>query len=67
MLGAFSVLWSIFLYIFLPDSPVRCWYMSDREKFVALERVKGNNTGVEDKTIKWYQVKECLMDPKTWL
>ncbi|PYH32811.1 allantoate permease [Aspergillus neoniger CBS 115656] len=67
VLGAFSILWSGVLYIFLPDSPVQCWYFSDREKFVCLERVKDNNTGMEDKTIKWYQVRECLLDPKTWL
>ncbi|KAJ5790991.1 uncharacterized protein N7518_008002 [Penicillium psychrosexuale] len=67
VLGGFSVLWSVVLYIFLPDSPVQCWYFSDREKFVCLERVKDNNTGMEDKTIKWYQVRECLVDPKTWL
>ncbi|CRL18209.1 Sucrose/H+ symporter, plant [Penicillium camemberti] len=67
VLGAFSVLWAGVLYVFLPDSPVQCWYFSDREKFVCLERVKDNNTGMEDKTIKWYQVRECLSDPKTWL
>jgi MFS transporter, ACS family, allantoate permease len=67
VLGAFSVLWAVVLFIFLPDSPVKCWYLSDREKYVCLERVKDNNTGMEDKTIKWYQVRECLLDPKTWL
>lgn len=55
------------MYIFLPDSPVKCWYMSDREKYVCLVRVKDNNTGIEDKKIKLYQVRECLLDPKTWL
>jgi MFS family permease len=67
VLGGFSLIWAVVLYMFLPDSPVQCWYFSDREKFVCLERVKDNNTGMEDKTIKWYQVRECLMDPKTWL
>ncbi|KAL5340287.1 MFS general substrate transporter [Aspergillus crustosus] len=67
VLGAFSILWAITLYIFLPDSPVQCWYFTDREKFVCLHRVQDNNTGMEDKTIKWYQVRECLLDPKTWL
>ncbi|KAJ5176986.1 uncharacterized protein N7482_002863 [Penicillium canariense] len=67
VLGGFSLLWAAVLYFFLPDSPVQCWYFSDREKFVCLERVKDNNTGMEDKTIKWYQVRECLLDPKTWL
>ncbi|RFU29744.1 hypothetical protein B7463_g6600, partial [Scytalidium lignicola] len=67
VLGAFSLLWAIVLWLCLPDTPLNCWYLSDREKYVAIERVKGNNTGVEDKKIKWYQVRECLMDPKTWL
>ena len=67
VLGIFSLVWAVVLYVFLPDSPVQCWYFSDREKFVCLERVKDNNTGMEDKTIKWYQVRECLLDPKTWL
>ncbi|KUL81813.1 hypothetical protein ZTR_11436 [Talaromyces verruculosus] len=67
VLGAFTILWAVVIYVFLPDSPVKCWYMTDREKYVCLERVKDNNTGVEDKKIKWYQVRECLMDPKTWL
>ena len=55
------------IYIFLPSSPIDCWYLSDREKFVCLHRVRENNTGIEDKKIKWYQVRECLRDPKTWL
>ncbi|KAE8147348.1 major facilitator superfamily domain-containing protein [Aspergillus avenaceus] len=66
-LGSFSTLWAVVIYIFLPDSPVKCWYMTDREKYICLERVKDNNTGMEDKTLKLYQVKECLLDPKTWL
>ncbi|KAI9846609.1 MAG: hypothetical protein M1837_003850 [Sclerophora amabilis] len=67
VLGGFSVLWATVLYSFLPDSPVQCWWMSDREKYISIKRIKGNNTGVEDKKIKWYQVRECLLDPKTWL
>ncbi|KAF2151517.1 putative allantoate permease [Myriangium duriaei CBS 260.36] len=67
VLGAFTMLWAIVLAIFLPDSPVKCWYMSDREKFICIQRVRKNNTGIEDKTFKIRQVFECLADPKTWL
>ncbi|KAH0827737.1 putative transporter [Fonsecaea pedrosoi] len=67
VLGGFSVLWAIVIFIFLPSSPVDCWYLSEREKYVCLYRVRENNTGVEDKKVKWYQVRECLTDPKTWL
>lgn len=67
VLGAFSMLRAVVLYFFLPDSPVSCWYLSEREKYVCLRRVESNNTGMEDKVVKWYQVRECLVDPKTWL
>lgn len=67
ILGAFTLLWSVVVWVFLPDSPVTCWQLSDREKWVAIQRVRGNNTGVQDKTFKMYQVVELLSDPKTWL
>ena len=67
VLGGISVIWSCVCYTFLPSSPVEAWWLSDREKFVALDRVRGNNTGIEDKKIKWYQVRECVTDPKPWL
>lgn len=67
VIGGFTVIWACLLWIFLPDSPVSSWQLSDREKWVAIQRVKDNNTGVEDVKFKWYQVRELLADPKTWL
>lgn len=68
VLGAFSILWAGVILAFLPNSPTTCWYMSDREKYICLQRIRANNTGVEEKDrIKWYQVRECLADPRTWL
>ncbi|KAL5603230.1 hypothetical protein FOBRF1_010763 [Fusarium oxysporum] len=67
VIGGFTVIWACLLWVFLPDSPVSSWQLSDREKWVAIQRVKDNNTGVEDVKFKWYQVRELLVDPKTWL
>ncbi|KAI1387986.1 putative allantoate permease [Hypoxylon trugodes] len=67
ILGAITTLWAAILYIFLPSSPVEAWWLTDRQKYVCLERVRKSNTGIEDKKMKWYQVKECLMDPRSWL
>jgi ACS family allantoate permease-like MFS transporter len=61
------VFWSVLISILLPDSPTTCWYFSERERYICVKRISDNNTGLEDKKIKWYQVKECLLDPKTWL
>ncbi|RMZ02874.1 hypothetical protein D0860_07039 [Hortaea werneckii] len=68
VLGGFSILWAGIIWIFLPDSPTTCWYMSDRQKYICLQRIRGNNTGLEEKNhIKWNQVRECMEDPRTWL
>lgn len=60
------MVWSVIIAIFLPDSPVKCWYLSDREKYICIQRVRKNNTGIEDKKFKPKQVFECLCEPKTW-
>lgn len=67
VLGAYSVVWAVVVWFLLPDSPTTARWLNAREKYVALVRIRDNNTGLEDKKIKWYQVRECLMDPKTWL
>ncbi|KAI7525655.1 hypothetical protein KC316_g18394 [Hortaea werneckii] len=68
VLGGFSILWAGIVWIFLPDSPTTCWYMSDRQKYICLQRIRGNNTGLEEKDrVKWNQVRECMEDPRTWL
>ncbi|EXJ94140.1 hypothetical protein A1O1_02533 [Capronia coronata CBS 617.96] len=67
VLGAFSLVWAVMVYFLVPDSPTTARWLNDREKYVCLARIEANNTGLEDKKIKWYQVRECLMDPKTWL
>jgi hypothetical protein len=42
-------------------------FLNDSEKIAAIEHVRVNMTGVENKTFKIYQVKELLFqDPQTW-
>lgn len=65
--GAASVVWAVIVWLFLPDSPMKARQFTDREKYVALQRVCDNNTGVEEKKIKFDQVLECLTDVKVWL
>jgi ACS family allantoate permease-like MFS transporter len=67
VLGGFSFIWAAVLWYYLPDSPVTWRALSDREKYVCIDRIRLNNTGLEDKKVKWYQVRECLFDVKTWL
>lgn len=66
IIGALCAIWGIVITIFLPDSPVTTRYLSNREKWVAIERLRDNQTGVENKHLKWAQVWEALTDWKVW-
>jgi len=55
------------MYIFLPDSPVTAKGLTLREKKVVVERLRGNQTGIENKHLKAYQVKEAFCDVKLYL
>ena len=51
----------------VPDSPMKCKFLTRDEKIWAIERLRENKTGIENKHFKAYQALECLKDPQTWL
>jgi ACS family allantoate permease-like MFS transporter len=65
--GAFTVLFGFALWFILPDSPVSARWLNDRERIIAVQRLKSNKTGVKNTHHKWPQVKEALMDLKVWM
>ena len=67
IVGALCCVWGIVMFIFLPDSPVTAPLLSVRHRRVAVERLRSNQTGVENKHFKSYQLKEAFMDYKLYL
>ncbi|KAI4743969.1 MFS general substrate transporter [Aureobasidium sp. EXF-12298] len=67
IIGALCCVWGVVMMIFLPDSPVTAKGLSEREKRIAVERLRDNQTGIENKHLKWYQVREAFTDYKTYL
>jgi hypothetical protein len=65
--GCFTVLFGISLWWLLPDSPLTARWLNDRERIIAIERLKDNRTGVKNSHHKKEQVKEALLDPKVWM
>ncbi|KUI63989.1 hypothetical protein VM1G_10738 [Cytospora mali] len=51
----------------VPDSPMKSKFLTRDEKIWAIERLRENKTGIENKHFKAYQAWECLKDPQTWL
>lgn len=50
------------MMIVLPDSPVTAKGLDEREKRIAVERLRDNQTGIENKHLKWYQVREAFTE-----
>lgn len=65
--GIFTVIFGVCLWWLLPDSPVSAQWLSERERLIAVERLKTNKTGVKNNHHKWPQVKEALLDAKVWM
>lgn len=66
VLGLATVVWSVVIGLFLPDSPMKAKCFSEEDKKLLIERVRHNETGIQNRHYKKYQVKEALTDPLVW-
>lgn len=67
MLGGLAIVVGICVLIWLPDSPVHANFLTKEERIAALERVRDDQGGTENKKLKKEQVIEALTDVRTWL
>ncbi|KAI0165748.1 major facilitator superfamily domain-containing protein [Xylariaceae sp. FL1272] len=65
--GSINILYSLFLLCFLPDSPMKARFLSEKEKCYAVQRLASNRTGIANHVWKWGQAREALLDPRIWL
>jgi hypothetical protein len=64
--GILSVFWGIFVFLYMPDSPMRAKCFSEADKALMVERVRSNQTGLQNKKFRIDQVKEAFTDPQTY-
>ncbi|GAA6010713.1 hypothetical protein JCM10207_005809 [Rhodosporidiobolus poonsookiae] len=67
IMGGLAFAVATWVLVALPDSLATADFLTEREKIVAFERVRDNQTGSRQKHIKWYQVREAITDPKTYI
>lgn len=65
--GGITIVWACVLGLFMPDNTVKAKFVSEREKAIVIDRLRRDQTGVENKNFKKAQMLETFMDPKTWL
>lgn len=67
VLGILTVIWGVFVSYWLPDSPMRAGrFFTDEERTKLVERVRENDTGIQNKKFKWDQAVDALTDPQVW-
>ncbi|ORY25474.1 major facilitator superfamily domain-containing protein [Naematelia encephala] len=65
--GCVSITVGIIDIFCLPANPTKAWWLTDRQKYIATQRLAGNQTGIVNTHTKWSQVKEAVTDVRTWL
>lgn len=66
IIGALCCLWGIVMFVCIPDSPLSASRFSDVQKRAVVRRLERDQTGMENKHFKWYQVQEALTDYKLY-
>ncbi|KAK4159507.1 major facilitator superfamily domain-containing protein [Cladorrhinum sp. PSN259] len=64
--GLLTVIYSGVVLWLMPDSPMEAKYLTEREKVIAVERLRANQMGVASREWRWDHVWESLLDLKTW-
>jgi len=65
--GLITLVVAVCFFLFFPDSPATARFLTPEERVKAVQRIKENQTGLENKHFKKEQMYEALLDPKTWL
>ncbi len=66
VLGCITCIWALFIGWWLSDSPKKAKCFSEDQKRLMIERVRADETGIQNKTYKRYQMLEEVMDPVIW-
>jgi hypothetical protein len=65
--GSLTILWSAVIFFFMPADPIRMRGLTDRERYIAVARMRINNAGVRNTHFKKEQAFEVLVDIRFWI
>ncbi|KAM5346352.1 hypothetical protein ACJ41O_009357 [Fusarium nematophilum] len=66
VLGLATCVWGVFIGWWLPDSPMKAKCFTEDQKRLMIERVRANETGIQNRTYKRHQAVEAVTDPVIW-
>lgn len=66
VIGLFTAFIGAIFLVVMPDNQLNARFLTQKEKVLAIERIRVNQQGVGNKHFKFYQFKEALTDPMVW-
>ena len=65
--GSATIAWGVVFTFLTPANPTQAKWLTQREKTIAVLRLAENETGIDNKKFKMYQLREALTDLRCWL
>lgn len=65
--GALTVVLGVLIFCHIPDTPAKAWFLTEQEKRLVVERIRGNQQGFGNRHFKKEQAVEALLDVQTWI
>lgn len=67
ILGSCAILFGVLVLALLPATPMKAWFLSPREKRIAVRRIMVNQTGIHTRKFKLGQALSAFSDPQLYL
>ncbi|KAH8898130.1 major facilitator superfamily transporter [Thozetella sp. PMI_491] len=62
--GIATVFWGIFVFWWMPDSPMKAHCFTEEDKKLMVERVRQNRTGLQNRIFRKEQIWDAVTDPQ---
>lgn len=67
VLGLVTLVVGVFVFFFIPDTPMKATFLTDVEKVALLRHISENKTGVWNNKFEFRQILEAVCDVQVWL
>jgi hypothetical protein len=67
VIGCVTSVWGVLLWFLLPDNPIQASNLTKRSRIVAVEGLRSDRVGIENKAVKRDQIIETFTNTKTYM
>ena len=66
IIGSITAGWGLLYLLIIPDTPTRARFLNERQKAIAIERIRRNGTGMQSTKFEVSLATKALLDPQLW-